>query len=182
VVRRDLGYLAVLLLGMVLLLLNPPARMATAPDPVLGGLVAACCGVTWAFTTLTMRGLARDPAAGFERAIAAIIVANVALALVLLPVAPPTSARWMDYGIAAYMGVFQLGLAFILLSLGLRRVAALEGALLLLVEPALNPVWVWLLHREAVGLLSIIGGLLILATTGARAVHNARVLARRPAG
>jgi drug/metabolite transporter (DMT)-like permease len=88
----------------------------------------------------------------------------------------------MDYGIAAYMGVFQLGLAFILLSLGLRRVAALEGALLLLVEPALNPVWVWLLHREAVGLLSIIGGLLILATTGARAVHNARVLARRPAG
>ena len=182
VVRRDLGYLAVLLLGMVLLLLNPPARMATAPDPVLGGLVAACCGVTWAFTTLTMRGLARDPAAGFERAIAAIIVANVALALVLLPVAPPTSARWMDYGIDAYMGVFQLGLAFILLSLGLRRVTALEGALLLLVEPVLNPVWVWLLHREAVGPLSIIGGLLILATTGARAVHNARVLARRPAG
>ena len=181
VVRRDIGYLAVLLLGMVMLLLNPPARMATAPDPVLGGIVAACCGVTWAFTTLTMRGLARDPAAGFQRAIAAIIVANIALAAVLLPVAPPQSTQWLDYGIAAYMGIFQLGLAFILLSLGLRRVTALEGALLLLVEPVLNPVWVWVLHREPVGPLSVIGGLLILATTGARAVHNARVLARRPA-
>ena len=174
VARRDFAYVAVLLVGMVLLLLNPPARAATASNPVLGGIIAACCGVTWAFTTLTMRGLARDPVAGFQRAIAAIIVANVALAAVLLPLFPPPAATpWQDFGIAAYMGVFQLGLSFILITLGLRRVTALEGALLLLMEPVLNPLWVWLVHREAVGTAGLVGGLLILATTGVRTLHNA---------
>jgi DME family drug/metabolite transporter len=175
VARRDFAYVAVLLVGMVLLLLNPPARAATAPNPLLGGIIAACCGVTWAFTTLTMRGLARDPVAGFERTMASIIVANVVLACVLLPLfPPPVTAGWQDYGIAAYMGILQLGTAFILISLGLRRVTALEGALLLLIEPVLNPLWVWLAHRESIGLASLAGGLLILATTGVRALHNAR--------
>lgn len=176
--RRELGYVAVLLAGMGLLLVNPPTRLATAPDPALGGLVAACCGLTWAFTTLTMRGLARDPVAGFQRAIAAIIVANIALALILLPTHAPQSRAWADYAIAGYMGVFQLGLSFILLSLGLRRVTALEGALLLLVEPVLNPLWSWLVHREPVGAFVLTGGALILAATIARAVGNARRLAR----
>jgi len=175
VARRDFGYVAVLLVGMVVLLLNPPARAATASNPVLGGIIAACCGVTWAFTTLTMRGLARDPVAGFQRTIAAIVVANVVLAGVLLPLfPPPASTPWQDFGIAAYMGVFQLGLSFILITLGLRRVTALEGALLLLMEPVLNPLWVWLVHREAIGAAGLTGGLLILATTGVRALHTAR--------
>ncbi len=168
VTRRDVGYVAVLFVGMVMLLLNPPARAATASNPVLGGLIAACCGVTWAFTTLTMRGLARDPVAGFQRTIASIIVANVALALVLLPLFPPgAEARPLDFGLAAYMGTLQLGTAFILVTLGLRRVTALEGTLLLLIEPVLNPIWVYFVHAEALGLWSLAGGALILTATGA---------------
>jgi len=175
--RRDVGYVALLLVGMVMLLLNPPARAATATNPVLGGLIAACCGVTWAFTTLTMRGLARDPVAGFQRTIASIIVANVVLAVVLLPVFPPPStAGALDFALAAYMGILQLGTSFILITLGLRRVTALEGALLLLVEPVLNPLWVLLVHDEKLGVWSLAGGALILAATGARAVANARRL------
>jgi len=179
VTRRDVAYVAMLLVGMVMLLLNPPARAATASNPVLGGIVAACCGVTWAFTTLTMRGLARDPQAGFQRTIASIIVANAALALVLLPLFPPgAAARALDFGLAAYMGVLQLGTAFILVTLGLRRLTALEGTLLLLIEPVLNPIWVYFVHGETLGVWSLAGGALILATTGARAVVNARPLKR----
>ncbi|MGE3772933.1 MAG: DMT family transporter [Gammaproteobacteria bacterium] len=179
VARRDVAYVGLLLVGMVMLLLNPPARAATASNPVLGGIVAACCGVTWAFTTLTMRGLARDPQAGFQRTIASIIVANVALAVVLLPLFPPgADARALDFGLAAYMGVLQLGTAFILVTLGLRRVTALEGALLLLIEPVLNPIWVYFVHGETLGAWGLAGGALILAATGTRAVVNARRLKR----
>ncbi len=175
VARRDVGYVAVLLLGMVMLLLNPPTRAATATNPMLGGIIAACCGVTWAFTTLTMRGLARDPVAGFERTIASIIVANVILAVVLLPFHPPgAAARPIDFGLTAYMGILQLGAAFILVSLGLRRVTALEGALLLLIEPVLNPIWVYLVHGERLGVWNFVGGALILAAAGGRAIANAR--------
>lgn len=170
--RRDYVFVGVLLVGMLLLLANPPARAATAANPVLGGLVAACCGVTWALTTLTMRGLARAADAGFQRTIASVIVANVALAAVLVPVfgfsdGPPAPR---DLGIAAYMGVFQLGVAFILISLGLRKVTALEGSLLLLIEPVVSPVWVWLAHGEPLGGWSLAGGGLILLATGLRVV------------
>ena len=177
--RRDYGFVGILLLGMLLLLAHPPARAATAPNPVLGGIVAACCGVTWALTTLTMRGLARQPDLGFERTMASVIVANVVLAAVLLPLfgfsdGPPAPR---DLGIAAYMGVFQLGLAFILISLGLRKVTALEGSLLLLMEPVLNPLWVWAVHGEPLGGWSLLGGALILLATSLRVV-----LAGRSAG
>ena len=176
VMRRDYAYVGVLLLGMLLLLAHPPAGGRTAPNPMLGGIVAACCGVTWSLTTLTMRGLARDPVAGFQRTIASVIVANLGLAIGLLPffgfANGPPALR--DLGIATYMGVFQLGLAFILISLGLRRTTALEGTLLLLVEPVLGPLWVWAVHGEVPGAWSALGGTLILATSAARVVFNER--------
>lgn len=176
VARRDFGYVGLLLVGMLLLLFHPPAARATAPNPVLGGAIAALCGVAWAFTTLTMRGLARDPVAGFERTIGSIIVANLALAVGLLPFFGFTEGlpAPRDLGIATYMGVLQLGLSFILITLGLRRVSALEGALILLIEPVVNPLWVWLVHAEAPGPWSLAGGALILLGTGSRIVVNAR--------
>jgi len=94
---------------------------------------------------------------------------------VLLPLFPPgAEARLLDFGLAAYMGTLQLGVAFILVTLGLRRVTALEGTLLLLIEPVLNPIWVYFVHAEALGLWSLAGGALILAATGARAVASTR--------
>ncbi len=179
---RDFGYVALLLVGMLLLLMHPPAQARTAPNPLLGGIVAATCGITWAFTTLTMRGLARDPEHGFQRTIASIIVANVALAAGLLPFfgfehgLPPTR----DLGIATYMGIFQLGCSFILITLGLRRVSALEGALILLLEPVLNPLWVWLVHGEQPGRWGFIGGGLILLGTLSRLVLQDVGTAREP--
>jgi drug/metabolite transporter (DMT)-like permease len=44
-------------------------------------------------------------------------------------------------------------------------VPALEAATLLLVEPALNPIWAWMLHGEAPGRWALAGGVLILSAT-----------------
>ena len=46
--------------------------------------------------------------------------------------------------------------------------SAFEVSLLLLVEPALNPVWSWLAHGEVPGGLAIVGGGLILGATAAK--------------
>ncbi len=175
VARREIGFVSLIGVGMILLLLAPAHVTRTAPNPVLGGAVAAVCGVTWAFTTLTMRGLSRRVPDGFQRAIAAIIVANVALSAGLLPlVGIPAHASVADWGLVAYMGVFQLGSAFILISLGLRRVTALEGALLLLLEPVLNPLWAWVVHGEVPGLPALMGGGLILSSSALRALTMTR--------
>jgi DME family drug/metabolite transporter len=172
--RRDFAFVSVIGGGMLLLLTHPGAATRTASNPHLGGVVAAACGVAWAFTTLTMRGLARTPTDGFERSIAAVIVANAALAAILLPVVGiPDGAQPRDWGLVLYMGIFQLGSAFILIALGLRRVTALEGALLLLLEPVLNPLWAWAVHDEVPGWPVLAGGALIVAATGTRAVFVA---------
>lgn len=173
VTRRDTAFVALIGAGMVLLLLQPAKASPIASNPFLGGLVAATCGVAWAFTTLTMRGLSRRIPDGFHRAIAAVILANIALSVVLLPiVGVPASATALDWTLVTYMGVCQLGLAFILISLGLRRVTALEGALLLLLEPVLNPFWAWGVHGEVPGSAALAGGVLILFASALRAMAS----------
>ncbi len=164
--RRDYAYAAILLAGLALLLANPATKSATATSPLLGGVIAAVCGITWGLSTLTMRELARDPVDGFARTIASIIVANLALAVVLLPIAgDPAAVHASDWGIVIYMGVLQLGTSFLLISLALRRVTALEGTLVLLLEPVLNPLWAWLLHGEEPGMATLGGGAVILGAT-----------------
>jgi len=44
----------------------------------------------------------------------------------------------------------------------------LEGSMVLLVEPVLNPVWTWLVLGENPGWLAILGGALILSGTALR--------------
>lgn len=170
VTRRDVACVGVIALGMVLLLMTPGPATRTAPEPLLGAIVAAFCGVAWAFTTLTMRGLSRREPDGVQRAIAAVIAANIGLGILLLPlVGIPAQATPLDWGLVTYMGVLQLGTAFILISRGLRRVTALEGALLLLLEPVLNPFIAWAVHGEVPGVAVLAGGVLILGVSAGRA-------------
>ena len=67
-----------------------------------------------------------------------------------------------------YLGVFQIGVAYLLLGAGIRHVTALEASVLLLLEPALNPFWAWLVQGERPGAWSLAGGALILGATLAR--------------
>ena len=72
------------------------------------------------------------------------------------------------------VGVVQIALAYALVSAGLRHVTALEGMLLLLLEPALNPVWAWIVHGENPGPWSLGGGAIVLAATVFNAVRPTR--------
>ena len=68
--------------------------------------------------------------------------------------------------------MFQVGLAYVFLTRGLGKLSAVEASLLLLLEPALNPLWAWLVHGEWPGMLASFGGGLILAATTVRAVRR----------
>jgi drug/metabolite transporter (DMT)-like permease len=82
-------------------------------------------------------------------------------------------------GAILVLGIFQIGIASILLSYGVRHVTALQSLLTSIIEPILNPVWVFLVLGETPGPLSLLGGAIILATVTARSVHT--VLAGRKA-
>ena len=157
------------------------APQATAPDPRLGNLVAAASGLCWGLTIAGLRWLARadkSDGSGVASAAGATVVGNAFVFLFCLPFALPVEqASAVDWMWVAYLGVVQIAVAYVFMTAGMRRVAALECSLLLLVEPVLNTLITWLVHGEVPGPWSRAGALVILVAT---LIHS--ILAARSAG
>jgi drug/metabolite transporter (DMT)-like permease len=177
VARRDVAMLGPLVVGLALLVADSDIRFATAPDPALGDALAVASGVAWAFTVTALRWLERrDPALGSG---ATLVAGNVIAFAACVPFALPVPGRPpSDWIPIVYLGVFQIGCAYLCLTRGIRGVPAFEASLLLLVEPVLNPVWVWLVHGEAIGPRTALGAAIIVAATAVRAWLESRGRAR----
>lgn len=168
--RSDLLLAALLVLGGVLFFVRVDPTLATAPDPLRGNLVAAASGFTWALTLLGLRWLARSERA--ESAGGAVIAGNAIAFVACAPLAfPVTESVPLDWAIVAYLGLFQIGLAYVAMTRGIRRVPVFEASLLLLMEPVLNSVWAWLLHGEQPGPASLLGCTVILLVSLATALR-----------
>jgi drug/metabolite transporter (DMT)-like permease len=87
---------------------------------------------------------------------------------------PVQGAGWKDGAALAYLGIFQIGLAYLCLTRAMRAVPAFEASAVLLAEPALNPVWAFMLHGERPSAWAIAGGALILAATLANTWWHSR--------
>ncbi len=72
------------------------------------------------------------------------------------------------------MGVFQLGLALILFTIGSRSVPAADLSLLAMTEVVLAPLWVWLVFGETAGVFTLIGGALLLTAVALDALTGIR--------
>lgn len=166
----DLALMAPVAAGLALFFLAAEPAQRTAPEPVAGNLLALASGVAWAFTLTGLRWLERQPdaaGAGPTTVLAGNLLAGLAgLPLALSAGLPAVGA--VDWLLLAWLGVVQIGVAYLLLTRGLARVPALEASLLVLAEPALNPLWAWLVHGERPAPLALVGGALILAATLAR--------------
>jgi drug/metabolite transporter (DMT)-like permease len=168
--RRDLWFMAALAAGLVLLLASPGEPTSTAPDPLAGDLMAAGAGICWALTLLGLRWLARDDEPKSGTALAAVAAGNLVACLCgLVFVFPVGDTSLLDWSVVLWLGVFQVALAYLLVTRALRRISALQASLLLLLEPVLNPLWVWLALGESPGVTALIGGTVIILAT---AVHT----------
>lgn len=178
--RSDLAWMAVIGLGLAAFFVGEQQPFATAPRPALGNLLGAASGISWAFTILGLRWLGAaqvrkhgDPSA--RPGAAAAMVGNVMAFLVCLPWAFPVGpTTWTDWLAVGHLGIFQIALAYVLLTRGLERVPALEASLLLLIEPAASPLWAWIFHGEVPGAWAWAGGALILAATTGKALTSER--------
>lgn len=79
-----------------------------------------------------------------------------------------------DLIVALAMGVFQLGLALVLITLGSRSVPAAELSLLTMAEVVLAPLWVYLVYGETAGTLTLVGGALLLTAIAGDALTGLR--------
>ncbi len=164
--RSDLLVILTMAVGMTLFLWGGQTATASAPDPVRGNLYAMIAGFAYAIVIGGFRLIEKDSRGGENPGLATTALGNVIAFLVCLPMAVPVATHQsIDWVVIGYLGVIQIGLAYVLLTRGVRGVTALEASLLLLAEPALNPIWAGLMHGEWPGGLALAGGGLILGAT-----------------
>jgi drug/metabolite transporter, DME family len=162
--RADVIYMLCVLAGVALFFIGNETAVATAPDPKRGNLIALASGVSYACMLIGLRWLARHGEG--SSALAATTLGNIFAFLCALPMALPVAhAAASDLGMLLYVGVIQVGLAYVLLTRGIRHVPAVEATTLLMLEPAFNPFWSWLVHREIPGTLALIGGVIIIVAS-----------------
>jgi len=147
-----------------------------SPGQVAGNLVALASGVAFGLSILGLRRLG-------DGGPAALVLGNLLAAAVTMPFwfAGPTPTP-MDLGLVAFLGVFQLGLSYLLFSWGVQGTPAVEASLLVLLEPVLNPVWTFLFTGERPGPWALVGGAVILAATAWRTVQPVLVARRARSG
>lgn len=177
----DWGIIGLLATGLALFFVGTEPPLRTAPNPMLGNFLAATAGVTWALTVMGLRWIGRAEGASGS-APAVVLAGNLIAFLVGLPFALPVEgARAVDWLIVSGLGIVQIGVAYVFLTRSMRYVPALEASVLLLLEPALNPLWSWIIHGERPGPWSNAGGLLILGATGLKTWLDSRSIHSRSA-
>ncbi|HQR18609.1 MAG TPA: DMT family transporter [Gemmatimonadales bacterium] len=165
----DLAFMAVVAIGLVLFFVGTDTPVRTAPAPFQGNVLAALSGLTWALTLMGLRWMGADESGGSPAG--AVVLGNALACLATLPMALPFSGIAAgDWGAILYLGLFQIALAYAFVTKAVGRLPALEISIILLIEPALNPVWSWLVHGERPGPWALAGGALILGATTLRSV------------
>jgi drug/metabolite transporter (DMT)-like permease len=78
------------------------------------------------------------------------------------PFAGVTHVGTLDVSLLATLGICQIGLGFVFLTIGGRLIPAGEVALITLLEIVLGPLWVWLALSERPGAATFVGGIVVL--------------------
>jgi DME family drug/metabolite transporter len=178
VLRSDLIYVLTVASGMALLFLGTEQALATAPDPHRGNLLGVASGLAWALTVTGLRWLGRSGEG--NPALAPVVAGNLLAFLAALPMAlPVTRISGADVSVILYLGIVQIGLAYVLVTRAIRHVPAFEATTVLLLEPVMNPIWAWMVQAEKPGAWALAGGAVILSATLVNTWRQARRLRGR---
>ncbi len=110
-----------------------------------------------------------------------VIYGNFLLAFLTLPsgVAALPTMTSMDAFAVAFLGIFQIGISYILFIKGVTGgTRPLDASIIGFIEPLLNPVWVFLFVGERPSNWAILGGIIIIATV---VVHTLNQYRSKPA-
>lgn len=163
--RTDWFAMLVIFLGLTLFFGD---QLST--EGFYGNLLAILSGVTAAVMMVAFRAQKNgDPAE--SNLIAFLVTAAFGLPFVLKETWTVNS--WL---ILAFLGIVQIGFAFIFFSKGIKHIPALEANLIGTLEPVLNPIWVFLFYGESMGKFALFGGLVVLGGVILSAVGSARAV------
>lgn len=130
-----------------------------------GNLMALLSSLFFAALIVTLR-LERDASSE-----AAVSWGNILVAVAILPfILDELAVDARSAGLLVFLGIFQIGLAYLFFVRGLRHVTATGAMLTGMIEPVMNPVWVFLFLGERPALRALIGGAIVLGVVAVRTV------------
>lgn len=123
-----------------------------------GNWFALASGAAYAGVVLSLRWLRDEDSAWLT------LLNHLVSGLIVLPFVLPRHIELqpLQWTLIAFLGAVQMGLPYLLAARGIPLVSVQEAALLMLLEPILIPLWVWLCWGEHAGWPTLIGGGLIL--------------------
>ncbi|HNC09780.1 MAG TPA: EamA family transporter [Anaerolineales bacterium] len=136
-------------------------------DGFLGNLLAILSGMTGAIMMVAFRAQ-KDGNPAESNLIAFLVTATFGFPFVLKETWTVNSIL-----ILAFLGIVQIGVAFIFFSKGIKHIPALEANLIGTLEPVFNPIWVFLFYGESMGKFALVGGLVVLGGVILSAVGSA---------
>ncbi len=126
-------------------------------DSMLGNASGIASGVCFALFVISLR---------YIKTAEPNTIALIGNLLAFLFSLPFWEAPWPGvYGWLAlcYLGIFQLGLSYVLYSRAVAHVSALEGVIIPVLEPILNPVWVFFFIGEQPSRWAMCGALIVVS-------------------
>jgi drug/metabolite transporter (DMT)-like permease len=100
-----------------------------------------------------------------------LFTAAIGLPMMLIFPTPITGAALIN---VAILGVFQLGIPYVLYGIAAGRCSPLAACLVGVAEPLLNPLWVFLFDGEAPGLMALLGGAVVIAAVTVWCIRDAK--------
>ncbi len=145
------------------------------PGYLIGNIIAICSGAVMAAMYLCIGKTDEETKMG------GMLLGHLMTALIGIPFSffTPTPVTASALACIFALGVIQLGIPYILLTLSSKNCPPLACSLLGAVEPLLNPVWVFIFSGEKPGVFALTGGVIVIAAVTLWCIHQDRQ-ARKP--
>lgn len=125
---------------------------------MLGNALALISGLSYAGVFMMNSSKDSDPLSSvLIGQIYSVFIGLPFLLAVRAPTAPAVAA-------VVVLGVFQLGLAYVFLTKGLKTTSAITASLVTGIEPILNPLWVAIFYKEVFTPMSMAGAVIVFST------------------
>jgi len=135
---------------------------------LLGNLLALTAGLSFA-SMFVLTGHADDNSRSSGILLGHIFTSVIGIPFIFFS---PTTVTSSMIAVIFAMGIFQLGIPYILYGLAVRKCSPLACSLISAVEPLLNPVWVFLYIGEVPSFFALIGGAIVISAVVAWSIWS----------
>jgi drug/metabolite transporter, DME family len=149
--------------GMSLFFLETTgAESKAVADVFLGNVVGLLSGIFFGLYFVFLR---HPRSLEIKNPAISVFYGNLLVVLIMLPflMKNPPAPTGTDILVVLFLGVFQIGIAYVLFTKGIAEgVRSLDASIIGFIEPMLNPIWVFLVLGEKPSSWAILGGAIII--------------------